>query len=338
MTKRMKFTLAVCASPLCFAAAAAVFAPGPLNGLISAVNSAGSVKIAAASVTLGSSAQPWKLVLSKGNMFRLTDASGEVVADGKTVTTYLKEKNVYYTEPETKDSAKDVLSTSQLSLWRTFFDKAALGTPVPAVDQGDASVSGQDLKKVTVTLPAGTRKSATVYIDPSTSLPVKLQLVNGSDTSSAMIVSYQSVTTAAALTAADFVFTPPSGATKIDKDSLMTAKWYTNLDDAKADAAKTGRFVFVDFMATWCGPCHMLHDNVFETPEFKKLSKYFVFCQIDTDQQPALSKQYNITALPTQDVLDSNGKVLDQRVGYSNPEDFYNFIAKWEKSATSTTP
>ena len=98
---------------------------------------------------------------------------------------------------------------------------------------------------------------------------------------------------------------------------------------AEQIAANTHRKIFVDFMASWCGPCHMLHDNVLVTDEFKKLSKYFVFVQIDVDQQPSVAAAYEVTAMPTQLVLDAQGTVLGRTVGYGGPEAFYSFINQY---------
>ncbi len=72
----------------------------------------------------------------------------------------------------------------------------------------------------------------------------------------------------------------------------------------------------------------MLHDTVFVTDDFKKLSKYFVFVQIDVDEQPSIAAEYEVTAMPTQLVLNASGGVLDTLVGYGGPDMFYSFINK----------
>lgn len=305
----------------------------PFNSFVNKLHDAGSVTVSAKSVSLGSSASAWNLVLSKPNMFKLDDATTTVVADGTTVTTYQKDKNQYYQVPETATSVKDALTKSQYSIWLAFFDANAFGTPIQSQSMGTQAIDGSNFDKVQVKAPAGNHTNATLYLDQSSSMPSKAQFLKGTDSSSAQITKFNKVTLGDKLTAADFSFTPPADAKKVDPADLTSAEWLTDLEKAKTLAAQTHRFVFVDFFATWCGPCKMLQSQVLDTDKFKALSKYFVFCRIDTDQQPTVAAHYNITALPTQDVLDSNGNVLDQTVGYANPDAFYQFISKWEKSA-----
>lgn len=308
-------------------------ASNPATAFVTKLHDAGSVNVSATTVSLGSAASKWNIVLSKPNMFKLNDSAVTIVADGTTVTTYQKDKNEYYQVPETETSVKDALSKSQYSIWLAFFDANVFGNPIQAQTLGQQSIDGSNFDKVQVKAPAGAHTNATLYLDQSTSMPSKGQFINGSDNSSAQIAKFSNVTLGDKLTAADFAFTPPDGAKKVDAADLNSAKWFTDLEQAKTLAAQTHRFVFVDFFATWCGPCKMLQAQVLDTDKFKALSKYFVFCRIDTDQQPTLAAKYNITALPTQDILDSKGNVLDQTVGYGNADMFYQFISKWEKQA-----
>ena len=67
----------------------------------------------------------------------------------------------------------------------------------------------------------------------------------------------------------------------------------TNHDET---VAVTDGIVVIDFWATWCGPC------VRFAPIFEKVSERHpdvVFAKVDTDAQPALSQQYDISSIPT---------------------------------------
>ncbi len=93
--------------------------------------------------------------------------------------------------------------------------------------------------------------------------------------------------------------------------------------------ADYNRKIFIDFFATWCGPCKLLAAEVFPTAEFKKLSKNLVFCKIDVDQDKATSQAYNITAMPTQMVVNADGSVVTTKVGYGGVADFFNTFGKF---------
>ncbi len=62
---------------------------------------------------------------------------------------------------------------------------------------------------------------------------------------------------------------------------------------AKIDA---GGIVFVDFWATWCGPCRMF------APIYEKVAAKHpdvTFAKVDTDENPNVAGQWQISAIPT---------------------------------------
>ncbi|MCR9012519.1 thioredoxin family protein [Gabonibacter chumensis] len=88
------------------------------------------------------------------------------------------------------------------------------------------------------------------------------------------------------------------------------------LDAALIKAQKENKAIFVDFMATWCGPCKQLSAEVF--PD-KKLGDYFntrfVSCKVDVDKEKELAKKYKITGMPTMVFLDKEGNELKRVMG-----------------------
>ncbi len=67
--------------------------------------------------------------------------------------------------------------------------------------------------------------------------------------------------------------------------------------------------ILVDFNASWCGPCQMLH------PILERIAEdgYKLF-SVDIDQQPVLAAEYGIMSVPTM-LIFRDGKKLEQMVG-----------------------
>jgi thioredoxin 1 len=94
-------------------------------------------------------------------------------------------------------------------------------------------------------------------------------------------------------------------------------------EDNFEELVKTGVSV-VDFSATWCGPCQMLH------PNFEAVSnelKDYKFIGIDVDENPMLAGKFNVRAVPTLVVIE-DGKIKNITAGYMDAATLKNFIAK----------
>jgi thioredoxin 1 len=70
--------------------------------------------------------------------------------------------------------------------------------------------------------------------------------------------------------------------------------------------------VFVDFWATWCGPCKMMTVVVDELA--KEYAGLIKVCQINVDENPATAGQYKIMSIPSF-LFFKGGKVKDQLIG-----------------------
>jgi len=82
--------------------------------------------------------------------------------------------------------------------------------------------------------------------------------------------------------------------------------------------------VFVDFYATWCGPCQVSAPLIEQLSEEKK-NTFFV--KVDVDKNSQLASQYNVFSIPTF-VIFIHGRVVSQFTGAIGKEGFVNEIEK----------
>jgi len=83
--------------------------------------------------------------------------------------------------------------------------------------------------------------------------------------------------------------------------------------------------VFVDFWATWCGPCRII------SPIVEELAKDYEgkvdFVKVDVDQNRELASKYNISSIPTLAIF-RNGQVVAQAAGAASKESIRTYIDK----------
>jgi len=128
--------------------------------------------------------------------------------------------------------------------------------------------------------------------------------------------------------------------------SAHAASWLTDLDAAKAQAAKEGKSVMINFTGSdWCGWCIKLKHEVFSQPEFESFAaKSLVLVEVDFPKRkplPAsvqkanalLANSFRVGGYPTLVILNSQGKEV-ARGGYE-PGGAANFVQRISKVITA---
>lgn len=106
--------------------------------------------------------------------------------------------------------------------------------------------------------------------------------------------------------------------------------WFS-LEAAKAESQRTGKPIYLDIYADWCGPCKMMDRTVFSNDTVKAiLETQYVAARLNIDDPTVTDSMkqhvFRVRALPTSIVLSSTGKEMKRRIGYMSLADFRSWI------------
>jgi len=102
-------------------------------------------------------------------------------------------------------------------------------------------------------------------------------------------------------------------------------KEITSTQQFEEEVLNSANPVFVDFWATWCGPCQMVSPIVEELA--KEYEDKVNFIKVDVDQNKELASKYNILSIPTLAIF-RNGQVIAQAAGAASKESIRTYINK----------
>jgi len=276
------------------------------------------------SQTIGSSSDEYSIALKKPNLARVETPSELIVADGKTVTTLNKADNTYSKRPEAEGDVVGLLSSDEVRLFAGFF-KADAYNGARTRPLGKRQMNGSAMQVVEATVP---HRVDTYFLGDDKVARKRQTDLSGPTGTTTSILSTKSVDLNADLPDSTFQFVPPAGSRELSQDEIDSGRWYTSMDEAMKVAKSSKKKIFIDFMATWCGPCKLLEKTCFYTSDFKALGKKYVFCRIDVDDQPSMAQKYGASAIPLQVITDSSGNVIESLTGWGGAERFFDFMRR----------
>jgi thiol-disulfide isomerase/thioredoxin len=100
-------------------------------------------------------------------------------------------------------------------------------------------------------------------------------------------------------------------------------RFETNWNRAVERAKRENKMLFVDFYATWCGPCVYMSERVFTEQEVGRyFNQHYISVKIDAEkEEKALVDKIQLEAYPTLVFFDPNQEIVYKKVGsMSAPE------------------
>jgi thiol-disulfide isomerase/thioredoxin len=283
---------------------------------------------------IGGASSTYSIDLKKPNFVRIDKGDELVVADGTNITTFVKKEGIFYKRPQTKDDVRVILDDDQFMLFSGFFGDAPKA--FSSSDGSTRALGGEQVKEVKAIFDKKGNKEQLFFVGADgLAKRANLTAKRKQDPKPIQFVTIaKDVVVNGTSSEALYAFKAPAGAKEIDYNDLIASKWFYDLEEAKLIASKTGKMVFIDFMASWCGPCKMMAADAFDTQEFKALGKKLVFCKIDIDLNPALAEQYNVTAIPNVFVIKPDGTVVGSILGYGGLGAFMDDLTRIVESGS----
>ena len=78
------------------------------------------------------------------------------------------------------------------------------------------------------------------------------------------------------------------------------------------ETLKKSKVVFIDFWASWCGPCRALAPTIVELA--KEYSGKVLIGKLEVDENPSTAERFQVFSIPTM-IIFKNGSEVERLVG-----------------------
>jgi thioredoxin 1 len=92
-----------------------------------------------------------------------------------------------------------------------------------------------------------------------------------------------------------------------------------------AETIKNNKLVFIDFWASWCGPCRALAPTIEELA--KEYSGKVLIGKVDVDENPATAERFQVFSIPTM-IMFKEGKEAERLVGLCAKQNIETVLKK----------
>jgi protein disulfide-isomerase len=105
--------------------------------------------------------------------------------------------------------------------------------------------------------------------------------------------------------------------------------WAADYTSAQQQAFRTGKPIILFFTGKWCVPCRIMKRTVWADEQVTaSVNKSFIPVTIDVDDPDSVKtrSRYSVGVTPSTIITDSNGNVLQQKVGSVGKADFLEML------------
>lgn len=104
-----------------------------------------------------------------------------------------------------------------------------------------------------------------------------------------------------------------------------------DMEEARLQAKKSEKYIFVDTYADWCRPCKMMDKKVFTDEKVVDYFKdHYVAVKMNGEKGngPDFMKKHGVRAYPTFIIMNTSGKVIHRFAGYQSADKLLSEVKK----------